>query len=422
METSTAIGDHRQGQHYDPRARRVWVVWALLFFNVLNPGSILLVIPHRVAQLITQGAWLAAVVLALTINPRMRIRPNWFLGLYTLLAVSSLMMSVRLVGLGSEYRSIRLLGFLSVLWLLTPWWGRRDLLLMRSQLRFLLVILASVALSALVMPGKEFSGRLSGILWSIPATQIAHYSAEVVGLMAVLWMCRLVSRRLALMVVVPGLIALVLTHTRTALVAMLIAVLAAGASLFLSRRRVRRTIAIMALAGIVIIVPASPFVVSWLARGESGQQLTGLTGRTQNWEAAVSVQRPALNTIFGSGLTNDAVTGSSKALNGLAIDSSWVSIYQDQGVVGEVIVGMIFLLLLVTAFSRARGPTRALALFLIVYCLIAGITESGLGGASPYLLDLSVAASLLAFPSATASDLTFGLRLPELHGAHEIAG
>ena len=117
--------------------------------------------------------------------------------------------------------------------------------------------------------------------------------------------------------------------------------------------------------------------------------------------------------IFGSGLSNDAVNGSAdKAENGLPIDSSWISIYQDQGIVGEVLVGAIFLLLLVIAFTRARGPTRALALYLIVYCLIAGISESGLGGASQYLLDLTVAASLLTFPSATGTDLTFGLRLP----------
>ena len=117
--------------------------------------------------------------------------------------------------------------------------------------------------------------------------------------------------------------------------------------------------------------------------------------------------------IFGSGLSNDAVNGSPNAAeNGLPIDSSWISIYQDQGIVGEVLVGAIFLLLLVLAFTRARGPTRALALYLIIYCLIAGFSESGLGGASQYLLDLTVAASLLAFPSAKGTDLSFGLRLP----------
>ena len=62
-------------------------------------------IPHRVAQVLTQGSLPVALVLALSINPRLRIRPNWFLGLYTLLATTSLMMSVRLIGLGTAYRS-----------------------------------------------------------------------------------------------------------------------------------------------------------------------------------------------------------------------------------------------------------------------------------------------------------------------------
>jgi hypothetical protein len=57
-------------------------------------------------------------------------------------------------------------------------------------------------------------------------------------------------------------------------------------------------------------------------------------------------------------------------------------------------------LLLIAAF-RPRGPTRALALFLLVYCLIASFTETGLGQASTYMLDLTIAASLLA-PSAPA--------------------
>jgi hypothetical protein len=57
-------------------------------------------------------------------------------------------------------------------------------------------------------------------------------------------------------------------------------------------------------------------------------------------------------------------------------------------------------LLLIAAF-RPRGPTRAMALFLLVYCLIASFTETGLGQASTYMLDLTIAASLLV-PAAPA--------------------
>ncbi|MGO8864040.1 MAG: O-antigen ligase family protein [Acidimicrobiales bacterium] len=413
--TVPAVKGRPQTAHGDAGLRRVFAIWCLLFFNALTPiqGSIV-PIPHRVAQLLTQGSLAVALVLALTVNPRMRIRPNWFLGLYTLLAVTSLTMSVRLVGLGTAYRSVRLVGFLAVLWLLTPWWGRRDLTVLRCQMRFLLIILASVVLGLFISPGKAMpGGRLSGTIWPIWSTQVAHYAAEVAGLTVVLWLSRLVTGRRALMLAVPAVVVLVLTHTRTALLAMLVSLLVAGVSLFSARRRVRQTFAAALIVLVAVGVPAAPYLTHWLARGENSQQLQDLTGRTKAWSAALAVQRPTTNVIFGSGLSNDAVNGSPNAAeNGLPIDSSWISIYQDQGIVGEVLVGAMFLLLLVLAFTRARGPTRALALYLIVYAMIAGISESGLGGASQYLLDLSVVASLLTLPSATGAGLSFRLRLP----------
>ena len=67
-----------------------------------------------------------------------------------------------------------------------------------------------------------------------------------------------------------------------------------------------------------------------------------------------------------------------------------------------VLEGAMFLVLILTALLRPRGPTWALALFLIVYCLLASFTESGMGEASSYLLDLTVAASLLV-PRAGAT-------------------
>ena len=423
METMAAVTGHRQGRQYDSRLRRVSITWALLVLNVLTAGQgLLLPIPHRIAQLITQGSLFVALVLALSINPRMRMRPNWFLGLYTVLAATSLMMSVRLVGIGTEYRSLRLIVFLFVLWLLTPWWGRRDLLILRSHLNVILLLLGSVVLGFCISPGKAMEGgRLSGIIWPLWATGVGHFAGEVAGLTVLLWLCHLVSRRYVVVVAVPAMILLVLSHTRTALTAMLIGLLVAGASLALARRRVRRTFAASALVVVMIGVFAGPFVLHWAARGENTQGLESLTGRTKAWSGVLAEHRPIPNVIFGSGLSNDSVVGSSDLqVNGLSIDSSWLSIYQDQGIVGDLLLGAIFVLLLLTALFRARGPTRALALFLIVYCLIAGVNESGLGDASPYLLDLVVAASLVTFPSAKGTDLTFGpAQLEEASGRGE---
>ena len=407
----TAISAHQESRQTDPRLRRVSLIWALLFFDVLaGAQGTLLPISHKVAQVMTQGALFIALALALTINPRMRVRLNWFLGLYSLLAITSLMMSVRLVSLGTGYRSFRLLAFLAVLWLLTPWWGRRDLLILRSQVRFLLLILSVVVLGLLISPGgARPDGRLSGLLWPIPPTQVAHFAAEVFGLTTLLWICRLVSGRRAVLILVPALIILVLTHTRTALLAMLLALLTACVSLILTNRRVRKTVAVALLVVVMIGIPASPLLAHWLVRGQNSQQLTQLTGRTKAWTLVLSNHRSATNVIFGDGLSNGSVTGlSNPAEDGPPIDSSWVLIYQDQGIVGEILVAAILLLLLITALFRARGPTRALALYLIVYCLIASFSESGLGGASQYLLDLTVAASLVAYPCASGTDLVFG--------------
>jgi len=54
------------------------------------------------------------------------------------------------------------------------------------------------------------------------------------------------------------------------------------------------------------------------------------------------------------------------------------------------------------AATRPRGPCLAVAIFLIVYCMVASWTEVGLGDVSPYVLDLAVAASLLATPRDAA--------------------
>ena len=193
---------------------------------------------------------------------------------------------------------------------------------------------------------------------------------------------------------------------------MIVGLLVGGASLYVSKQRVRKLFAGALLVVVVVGIPASPLVTSWLSRGESTQELSSITGRTIAWSAVLSNPRPISNEIFGSGLSNDSVISSTNpSLDGLPIDSSWVSIYQDQGIVGEVLVALCLLILVFKALFQARGPTRALALFLIVYCLLAGISETGMGGASQYLLDLTAAASLLTFPSADGIDLTL---TPEL--------
>jgi hypothetical protein len=370
--------------------------WAALYVNVLTFAGtgFLILIPQSIGQAITQGMLLVALVLALLANPGMVVRPNIFLTLLTALAVLALMVSIHNEFLfGSTYRSVRLILFVGVLWLLTPWWGRPDLPLLRAHLLCQRVIIASVWLGALLSPGAAFgtSGRLSGVLWPMPPPQVAHYAAVLFGCTVVLWFCGVVAGRgMAITLVGTG-AALLATHTRTALLGAVLGLIVAAASLFVGYARVRRTTAVMLLAAVGAWIVLSPLIVIWLARGQSAQDLTQLTGRTKVWDALAQQKFTRMQELFGTGLGN-------KSFNGLPIDSNWVATRFELGRLGVAIVVALLLALLFAAITRPAGPRRAIALFIIVYCITASFTETGLGDASPYLLDLAVAASLLVSP------------------------
>jgi hypothetical protein len=371
------------------------LAWAALYVNVLTfVGAGFLPIPQSIGQAITQGMLLVALVLALLANPGMVVRPNIFLTLLSAMAVLALMVSIHNEFLyGSMYRAVRLILFVVVLWLLTPWWGKPDLPLLRAHLLCQRVIIASVWLGALLAPGAAFgtSGRLSGVLWPIPPPQVAHYAAVLFGCTAILWFCGVVAGRGMVVTLVAAGAALVATHTRTALLGAVLGLVVAGASLFLGYARVRRTTAVVLLGSLAAWIVFSPLIVSWLARGQSAEDLAQLTGRTRVWTAIGQQKLTMIQEVFGTGLGN-------KSFDGLPIDSNWVATRLELGRVGVAIVVALLLVLVLTAVTRPAGPRRAIALFLIAYCVTASFTETGLGDASPYLLELAVAASLLARP------------------------
>ena len=104
---------------------------------------------------------------------------------------------------GTVYRSLRFAEFVAVLWLLTPWWGRRDMLLLRIHLRCLSVLLGSALLGLLISPGNAMAGgRLTDVFWPIPATEIGQYSAVTIGLVVVLWFGGFLRGRVTVLVCV----------------------------------------------------------------------------------------------------------------------------------------------------------------------------------------------------------------------------
>ena len=259
------------------------------------------------------------------------------------------------------------------------------------------VVLGSVLLGVLIAPNKAIgTGRLIGVLWAVPATQVAHYSAVIFGVAAVLWFCGQLRTRITVIIVSVAGVILILTHTRTALVAMVAGLLVAGLSLIAAKARVRKLFAAAGAVTAIAIMTLSGFLASWLARGQGSSQLTHLTGRTAVWGPLLAFPRDKFQEIFGFGLSNDS-------FNGLPIDSNWLASYQSQGLFGVVLCAIMLIFLLALAYFQPRGVQRALALFLVTYCLIASFTEVGFTGPSPYLLELTLAASLLVPPAATRS-------------------
>jgi hypothetical protein len=377
--------------------RRVGLVWGLLVLNVVGYTGALVHVPGALGKGITQGALPVAILVALTINRRIVVRPNLFLCLVLLLGTEAIVTALQPQAFGTVYRTFRMVEFVAALWLLTPWWGRRDLLLVRCHLKALAVVLGSVLLGVLIAPSKAIgTGRLIGVLWAVPATQVAHYAAIILGVTAVLWFCGQLPSRITLIIVAASGVILILTHTRTALVAMIAGLLVAGLSLIAAKARVRKLFAVAGAVTAIAIMTLSGFLASWLSRGQGSSQLTHLTGRTAVWGPLLAFPRDKFQEIFGFGLSNDS-------FNGLPIDSNWLASYQAQGLFGVVICATMLIFLLALAYFQPRGVQRALALFLVTYCLIASFTEVGFTGPSPYLLELTLAASLLVPPGATRS-------------------
>jgi len=381
----------------DRSARRlVKATWFLLVVNVMTfypktwSGEPLVIpIPSALGKLIAQGALPVALLLALTVNRRKLVRPSMFLGLYSLLLIEVAFAAVQAKHFGTVYRTVRLVGFVSTLWLLTPWWGRKDLFLVKCHVQAMAIVLAQVLLGFIVSPSRAMGGgRLGGDFWPTPPTQVAEFAAVTMGLVIVLWLCRQVSGRVTLLACALAGFVLIESHTRTALVAMTAGLLIAGLSVISVNRRVRKVFAWMTGVVTVAILTLSSFLTTWLARGEGTQQLTDLTGRTNIWAAVENMPRDKFQVIFGFGLSN-------KSYNGLPVDSNWLACYLDEGLAGVIVSAAVLLFVLISAFFMPQGKSRALALFLSTYVLVASFTETGFSDASTYLLELALAASLI---------------------------
>ncbi|MEU5397990.1 O-antigen ligase domain-containing protein [Streptomyces sp. NPDC005963] len=401
--------------------KAVGIVWGLLILNTLGSAGAKTIIPlpRSLIQMVTMGALLSAFTLALALNLRLRIRASAYVLLLTLLLVPSVISSMYLEsGFGALFRCTRLALFVGTLWLLSRWW-EGSLTFVRHHIRMYFAVLGSVAAGAVISPGAAmpelYGGRLVGALWPLTPPQIGQYAAVIIGLTALLVLGRRADRASAAVIIVPSLVLLALTHTRTATLGLLIGLALAIGSLLLTSAAARRFFAWAVVCATVAAVAFSSALQAWFLRGQSQENFSNLTGRAKVWDALLAAPRTVSEQLFGVGLGD-------KSFGGLPIDNSWLAVYHEQGLTGTVTVATIFIVLGGVALLRPPSLPRACAIFLITYCAIASYTEAGLGDASPYLLHLAVAASLLAAPAATtlSTPMAPGRRLPRLARGSEV--
>ncbi len=382
--------------------RTIGAVWGLLVLNTLGSAGAetIVPLPRSLIQMVTMGALAVAFTLALAVNLRLRIRAGAFLLLLTLLLVPSVISSADLEsGFGALFRCARLALFIGTLWLVSRWWDGGTTFV-RHHIRMYFVVLGSVAAGLVLSPGAAlpdlYGGRLVGALWPLTPPQIGQYAAVIIGLTVLLVLGRRTDGRSAALVVVPALVLLVLTHTRTATVGLLVGLVLAIGSLFLTSAAARRFFTWTVRCAAVAAVAFGSAVRAWFLRGQSEENFSSLTGRAKVWDALLAEPRTTSEHLFGAGLGD-------KSFGGLPIDNSWLAVYHEQGMTGVVLVAAFLVVLGGVALLRPPSLSRACAIFLISYCAIASYTEAGLGDASPYLLHLAVAASLLAAPAAAAA-------------------
>ncbi|MFF4503771.1 O-antigen ligase domain-containing protein [Streptomyces sp. NPDC001401] len=381
--------------------RIVGIVWGLLVLNTLGSAGAKTIVPlpRSLIQMVTMGALVSAFALALTVNLRLRIRASAYVFLLTLLLVTSVISSANLEsGFGALFRCFRLTLFVGTLWLLSRWWVGSETFV-RHHIRMYFAVLGSVAAGLVVSPGAAlpdlYGGRLVGALWPLTPPQIGQYAAVIIGLTVLLLLGRRTDGASAAVVIVPSLVLLALTHTRTATLGLLLGLALAICSLILTSAAARRFFTWTVLCVVVAAVGFASALQSWFLRGQSQENFSSLTGRAKVWNALLAAPRSTSEQLFGVGLGD-------KSFGGLPIDNSWLAVYNEQGLIGVTLVAAILIVLGGVALLRPPSLQRACAIFLISYCAIASYTEAGLGDASPYLLHLALAASLLAAPAEAA--------------------
>jgi len=242
-----------------------------------------------------------------------------------------------------------------------------------SALTTAMLLLAGVG-TATGLGSIAAEGRLYGGIPPLNANEIALLVS--VPLVVLAWRA---VHRVALtreVLVVPVLLGvLLLTGTRTGLVAVLLAI----TLVVVMAPRIPLPafcLGVVAVPALLYLVLFSPYFDSYATRGDSASLLT-LNSRTVAWTAALDYPDTLTERLFGVGLSVKQIPVSAQYRTEQILDSTWMSAIVQTGVLGVVTLALLVVVTLLRALALAP-PYRSLTVAVLLMILIISFLESGL--------------------------------------------
>jgi O-antigen ligase len=240
------------------------------------------------------------------------------------------------------------------------------------------------------LPSFVSEGRLGGGVPAIDPNDLALLAGVVVVVLT--W--RLVLDELRAPGLLAGLFYLWVvwaTGSRTGLIMLVLAVVVMAA--YIRRPRVGLVVSGLVLGvTAVVALAATGAVAGFAARGGDGSST--LDSRFIAWRASLTWADSSWQQLFGGGLSVKIIRVKGQYWDTQPLDSSWVSLLVQAGVVG-LVAAALWVLWVLRGTRRAPRSHRILFLGLLIFLVGRSVLESGLFDATPALLVL-VAVSLLA--------------------------
>lgn len=380
------------------RQAAFFAVWVLLVFSVVSwrPGVLFTggVDPVVISKaLVGLAAFIGAVVLAKASRRHGRVGARSLLLLFLLVGASS----VGAVAAGDATPSLVLTARIILV-------ATTVVILVSSGppmlvLSTLLFALGAVGLLAALTGIPEFiaDGRLGGGIPDMAPNEVAGLAGPAAVALAVDVGRRGLRAGNTIGFVTFAAIVFA-TGSRTTLLVVGIAVVLA---LLLSSPLPRSTsIGLLALMPLVYVIATfTDFIEQVAIRGQSASELASLSSRTIAWTAVLNVPFDTWAKWIGDGLAQKTVAVNQRWWDSQVLDSSWVSVLAQAGIIGTLLLGAWVLSTSVDAI-RSDRMLRTLTIPLLVLVIARSFLENGLIESSA-IFALFLTISLVLEPGTT---------------------